>query len=310
MKIYKENILVTVYCTVYNHAPYLKECLDGFINQKTNFNFEVIVHDDASIDSSVKIIKEYAAKYPDIIKPIFQIENQYSKHDGSIEKVLSENTRGKYIALCEGDDYWINPYKLQKQVDFLEANNDYSMCFHKAKIINEINQDVCLKSNFIENKDYTAKELFVNWIVPTASMLYKRDVIYYPHKRKERLLNGDINIVLTCAMLGKIRGFDETMSAYRMQTSGVTYDTKLQKSRSLKYPDHFLYIKDNFSRLLSKGIINREISQAYWGRIYNQENKFNKLKDFILAFYYDPKFITERLIERLVNKFRLSNLKE
>ena len=104
----------------------------GLLCRKPISVFEAIVHDDASTDGSAAIIREYAEKYPDIIKPIYETENQYSKHDGSIQRIMNEHTRGKYVALCEGDDYWIDPLKLQKQVDFLECHPDYSMCFHNA----------------------------------------------------------------------------------------------------------------------------------------------------------------------------------
>lgn len=125
--------LVTIRCLVYNHEPYLRQCLDGFVMQKTNFPFEAIVHDDASTDRSAEIIREYAEKYPDIIKPIFEKENQYSKHDGTIGKIMREHTKGKYVAMCEGDDYWIDPLKLQKQVDLMENNPLCGMCYAQVK---------------------------------------------------------------------------------------------------------------------------------------------------------------------------------
>lgn len=121
------NILVSIHCLVYNHEPYIRKCLEGFVMQKTDFRFEAIVHADASTDKSAAIIREYAEKFPDIIKPIYQAENQYSQKNGAIGRAISAKTRGKYIALCEGDDYWTDPLKLQKQVDFLENHPDYSM---------------------------------------------------------------------------------------------------------------------------------------------------------------------------------------
>ncbi len=107
--------LVTIRCTVYNHEPYLRQCLDGFVMQKTNFKFEAWVHDDASTDRSADIIQEYAKKYPEIIKPYYEKENLYSKHDHSFREVTwnPKYLRGKYIAFCEGDDYWTDPMKLQ-----------------------------------------------------------------------------------------------------------------------------------------------------------------------------------------------------
>ena len=127
MKNLDNQIIVSIKCLVYNHAPYIRQCLDGFVMQKTNFRFEAIVHDDASTDGTQDIIREYAEKYPDIINPIYETENQYSKKDGSLRKIMNNACNGKYIALCEGDDYWIDPLKLQKQVDILEKHSDYTI---------------------------------------------------------------------------------------------------------------------------------------------------------------------------------------
>ena len=123
--------VVSICCVAYNHVHFIRQCLDGFVMQKTNFPFEVLIHDDASTDGTQDIIREYEAKYPDIIKPIYQKENQYSKGVRVSLVYNYSRVRGKYVALCEGDDYWTDPYKLQKQVDFLEAHPDYVMCSHQ-----------------------------------------------------------------------------------------------------------------------------------------------------------------------------------
>lgn len=129
MKDTEKKPVVSIICLTYNHAPYIRECLDGFMMQETDFTFEVIIHDDASTDGATDIVKEYAAIYPDIIKPIIQTENQYSKHNdfNVIMKLCLDRCGGKYIAFCEGDDYWIDPLKLQKQVDFLKNNSEFGM---------------------------------------------------------------------------------------------------------------------------------------------------------------------------------------
>ena len=110
----------------------LEDCLRGFINQKVNFPFEVLIHDDASTDNSQEIIRKYEQEYPHIFKSILQVENQYSQGKKIWASIQFPRAQGKYIALCEGDDYWTDPNKLQKQVDFMEAHPDYSMCFHNA----------------------------------------------------------------------------------------------------------------------------------------------------------------------------------
>ena len=115
-----EDIIVSIITLTYNHEPYIRECLDGNLMQQTSFKFELLIHDDASTDNTANIIREYAAKYPNIIKPIYQTENQYSQKVPIGCTYLYPRAQGKYIALCEGDDYWTDPLKLQKQVDFLE----------------------------------------------------------------------------------------------------------------------------------------------------------------------------------------------
>ena len=176
----KDQPLVSIQCLVYNHEPYLRQCLDSFVMQKTNFKFEAIVHDDVSTDGSAAIIREYAEKYPDIIKPIFETENQFSKRDGSIQRIMTLACRGKYIAFCEGDDYWTDPMKLQKQVDFMEANPEYSFCCHRFKRFfqdtNKWDDDYAFKL-YKENEHLEINRyiFFSVWITQPLSALYRVD---------------------------------------------------------------------------------------------------------------------------------------
>ena len=153
-----QGIMLTVRTIAYNQEHYIRDCLEGIVKQQTSFKFEAIVHDDCSTDHTADIIREYAKKYPDIIKPIYEEENQYSMGVNSqMNTKMNAFTHGKYIALCEGDDYWTDPTKLQRQVDFLEAHPDYSMCFHNAKLDNPKH----VRTNFlvgkVEDKDYTGR---------------------------------------------------------------------------------------------------------------------------------------------------------
>lgn len=174
----ENNLLpkVTIRCVTYNHAPYIRECLEGFVMQKTNFPFEVIVHDDASTDGTSDIIREYAERYPELIKPIFQKENQYSKWNGEIDRVLNAATRGKYIAICEGDDYWTDPMKLQRQVDFLEANPDYGMCYTQClSYYQEYGQ---LASEPWGGKTVTFEDLLLKPNnIPTATVMFRSELL-------------------------------------------------------------------------------------------------------------------------------------
>ena len=120
------RVMISIICNTYNHENYIRQTLDGFIAQKTQYSFEVLIHDDASTDGTANIIREYEQKYPKIIKPIYQTENQYSQGINVSGKYQYSRAQGKYLAFCEGDDYWCNPNKLQKQVSFLEQNPGYS----------------------------------------------------------------------------------------------------------------------------------------------------------------------------------------
>jgi glycosyltransferase involved in cell wall biosynthesis len=177
--------MVSIDCTTYNHAPYIRQCLDGFLMQKINFPIEVLVHDDASTDGTADIIREYEQKYPDIIKPIYQSENQYSN---GINNSLTYNfprVRGKYIAFCEGDDYWVDPYKLQKQVDFLEKNSEYGMCYTKVKTYIQ-RRNKYLKKTFGGNS-VAFSELIYDNTIPTLTVCLKKKLLrqYYKEIKPE-----------------------------------------------------------------------------------------------------------------------------
>jgi len=221
-----EPILVSIRCTVYNHAPYLRQCLEGFVKQKTNFKFEAFVHDDASTDGSADIILEYANKYPEIIKPYIEKENLYSKKNGSFIKVTYSPLflKGKYIALCEGDDYWTDPLKLQKQIGFMEEHPECAMSFGNA--IEHWEDGIKPDKVFsdIENRDYSAIELSDRWIVPTATIVFRKDVLqtsqFLNSLGNPKIMAGDLPICLSCATLGKIHAFSDSFAVYRRTPQG------------------------------------------------------------------------------------------
>lgn len=297
----KEELVVTIRCLTYNHEPYIRQCLEGFVMQKTNFRFEAIVHDDASTDKTAEIVKEYAEKYPEIIKPIFETENQYSKKDGSLGRIMDEHTRGKYVALCEGDDYWIDPYKLQKQVDFLENNKEYSMCFSSAKVIYDSGVSKYYKSDELyqglEEREYTGNEILEDWIVPTASVIYKNEMcVLIP--RDKRFVFGDIIVFLTCAKYGKVYCIADKTSVYRRNINGATF----QRRDSLKFVNHYKAIEEHFGKRYHKIIYNL-ISSNYVGAIIENRksgNLFNIIKDIFLDIRYMPGIIL-RLNSKLFN---------
>lgn len=224
--------LVTIRCLVYNHEPYLRQCLDGFVMQKTNFPFEAIVHDDASTDRSAEIIREYAEKYPDIIKPIFETENQYSKRDGSIGRIMREHTKGKYVAICEGDDYWIDPYKLQKQVEFLEKHAEYGLTFGVAQKYIQSIEAFSKKTFGSQVKD--ARSLLLNNTIPTPTVMFKKDIYrkYCEDFKDKTWLVGDYPLWLYFAIHSKLYFFKEKFAVYRILRNSASHSDNIDKRES------------------------------------------------------------------------------
>ncbi len=148
--------IVSICCITYNHAPFIRKALDGFLMQepptgvsKDESWYEILIHDDASTDGTDEIIKEYAAKYPDRIFPLYEEENQYKKVGTvGIDFFNYNRAKGRYIAYCEGDDYWTDPQKLQKQVDFMENHSEYSICTHGCGIYEVQTEQMSLSQDY------------------------------------------------------------------------------------------------------------------------------------------------------------------
>lgn len=313
--------LVSICCLAYNHEPYIRDCLDGFVTQKTDFPFEVLIHDDASTDKTAEVIREYESKYPQIIKPVYQTENKYSKGVKVNSVYNFARARGQYIALCEGDDYWTNPLKLQVQVDFLEANPDYSMCFHNAMLKWEDGREGLSMSN-LEDRDYSGEELYENFIVPTASCVVRKDVfesdLYKIASKNKNFCFGDIVMWLTASECGKIRAMSDSMSVYRKHVGGVIYAATPDRIKNMcihnvEIPKVFgkIYYKRSRKFVVSSChryfitcfVYQRNIKEGGWFL------KFSIRNFFFYTIYFSVnhliKFIFEGLGQRVRNYFSL-----
>lgn len=217
----KEETMVSVLCLAYNHEKYIRDALESFVNQKTNFEFEIIINDDCSTDNTAKIIKEYEKKYPNIVKPIYQKENQYSKGRELIVEILLPKAKGKYFALCEGDDYWVDENKLQKQVDFLEQNIDYSLCVSNATIVDINNKKIGQIKTIKTDGDLTCEEVinggggFISTNSIMAPMKYAKNLPSYFND-----FSIDYLWQIYLASCGKSYCFSQDMVAYRANVEG------------------------------------------------------------------------------------------
>lgn len=248
------NPLVSICCLSYNQAGYIQECLDSFLMQQTSFRIEILIHDDASTDGTDKIIRQYAEKYPDTIFPLFEVENQLSKGmNGKMDITFNySRARGKYIASCEGDDYWTDPLKLQKQVDFMESHPDYSVCFHRCTHLyeetGEQTEDECgsFFNNGEEGIDISDDMFWNQWITQPLSMLFRVSA-FNPEWQKKYKYYRDIHEIYHLLSVGKGYLFGFNGGVYRKHSGGV--HSMISKEKycrvALKLDKEFYHVSPN-----------------------------------------------------------------
>lgn len=224
--------MVSVCVLAYNHEGYISQCLESILSQKTNFIFEILIHDDASVDKTADIIREYEQKYPNIIKPIYQKENQYSKGVKVSFTHQFQRAKGRYIAMCEGDDYWIDPDKLQKQIDFMEQHADVSMTFHDALVIDDKGKIIETCTRYNESRFVPVEDMIYGGglFCPTASLVFRTEYIQnsYPDFCLDCHV-GDYPIQLYMASKGYIYYFNEQMAVYRKGSSDTSWTKTFER---------------------------------------------------------------------------------
>lgn len=242
----KEAVKVSVLCITYNHKNFIQKCLDNFVCQKTNFKFEILVHDDCSSDGTAEIVKEYANKYPDLIIAMLEKENQYSKGVQIVDDLMLPKAKGKYIALCEGDDYWCNENKLQLQYDFMEQHPDVIACFGNT-VCHDLDGKAEDKyyNNYQTQHFLTAREAIVTTNVHTSSYFFKRELL--PRRTEFRKYSFGDYVMLTSALAkGKLAVLPTVMSVYNNNNhAGLTYKTYnempvAKKMQEIAYVNEYL----------------------------------------------------------------------
>lgn len=260
----QESVVVTVRCLTYNHMPFIRKSLEGFVMQKTNFRFEVVIHDDASTDGTADVVREFAEKYPEIIVPVLEKENLYSKGGGRISRVLEPYMRGKYVAYCEGDDYWTDPLKLQKQVDFLEAHPDYVLCYTDAEVVDEndapvfhnttrrysgdVSKQLVKKGNFVIAASTCFRNLWSEWDQERTLLPFKLNM-------------GDKPMWLFYSTKGKFKYFPKRMVAYRVLTESASHSRDFNKI--LAFKNNGEQIALFFNERYGIGVPERAIKKDY-----------------------------------------------
>ena len=228
-------IKLSVTCMTYNHAAYIRQTLEGFVSQRTDFPFEVLISDDASTDGTAEILREYAEKYPQLIRPFFQEKNLFSQGIDPLDAVLFPAARGRYLAACEGDDCWIDPTKLQRQVDFLDAHPEYSACVHNT-LGDYVGSGREPKPLFPQSGDRDVDFATViqgmSHCFHTSSIVARREwIVRSPDFRYVALAHDftDYAVAVWLSMNGKIRFLDRCMSVYRIGSNPGAWSSGLGK---------------------------------------------------------------------------------
>ena len=280
--------LVSVCVITYNHGKYIRQCLDGILMQRVNFPYEILIHDDASPDDTADIIREYWEKYPTVIKPILQTENRYSR-GLPISKLNYDRAKGKYIAHCEGDDYWTDEGKLQMQVDFLEEHGEYVEVGHNIRILKEWGF-LPLSDYDTHEREYSFEDLRKGklWMVATASVVC-RNIFRSLDAETQKLYysctaNGDLKISLLLSQFGKCYVFPEQMSVYRSVTShGTSWNARARGKNMAKFwYDSYISAMDFMKNAFDKDIdfsplLNNSMGMAVMNyvRYFKKQRKEN-----------------------------------
>lgn len=248
----KEQPLVSICCIAYNQEKFIRECLDSFLMQKTNFSFEIVISDDCSNDNTKKIINSYIIKFPNIFVDVSPSENL-----GMIKNYYHalSSCKGKYIAFCEGDDYWIDENKLQMQVDFLESNPEYGMCYTKAKQYDQKNKI------FFENLSGADFISFYYLLkggnpIPALTTVYKKELLsnylleISPIDKK--WLMGDYPLWLYISRESKVMFMDKVTSVYRILTQSASHHTDINKM--VDFRKSVYDIKEFYSKLYNVAV--------------------------------------------------------
>ncbi|MEQ9287564.1 MAG: glycosyltransferase [Cyclobacteriaceae bacterium] len=254
----EDPIMVSVLTAAYNHEKFIEQALKGFLMQRTNFRVELIVNDDASTDGTAEVIKRYEHQYPNLFVTFYQEENQYSKGKKPFSTFLYPAAKGKYVAICEGDDYWLDESKLQKQVDYLEQHKEAVLCFHKAKVIDEAGKEIhgkelSRKSNKVR---YQTEDLFKSWFIPTASVVFRNRILKTFPQWFLTIKNGDISLYFLLSEFGSMDCLDGKMSVYRKHSDGVSSSVT-----SLEQFVNLVVIYNNI-RLESDRNLDKEVTKA------------------------------------------------
>lgn len=282
--------LVSICCTTYNHEPFIRDTIEAFLSQKGNFHIEILINDDASTDGTPSILREYEKRYPDLIKVVYQVENQYSKGIVPLVDLLFPRVKGKYVAICEGDDQWVDENKLHRQVDYMESNSQCVITSgnfikkYESKTITPIDRE---KSSGTESQYgisgfvYTIESSYDKWFTKTLTVVFRSDMLRYLGVLNRYEYVRDIHIFYHILKMGQGYYFNEVLGIYNVHPGGVhsLADAKLKNIRAYLIALELYEVnKDEYTR--------RRLMRASYNIIRNRKKLFpnNNRVDFCSVF--------------------------
>ena len=262
-----DNPVVSIACTTYNQKKFIKKTLEGFLIQKTSFPVEIVIHDDASTDGTKEIIKEYENKYPHLFRVIYQTENQYSKKIDIANKFVYPKIKSKYVATCEGDDYWTDPLKLQKQVNFLDKNDDYGLVYTEVDSVD--GDGNIIDRAYFKNDPASFCETFEDYLVyapfrAPCTWLFRRSLY---KERNDKYNVADLPMLLDIVANSKIHKLKDVTANYRVLLNSASHSTNI----------------DKFYKF-SKGVYNVQLDYANKFQVEKKVIDIIKIR-FVLQFY-------------------------
>lgn len=289
----RDSICVSICCLTYNHEKYIGEALDSFLMQETDFSFEILIHDDASTDNTANIIREYEEKYPDIIKPIYQTKNQKSEIGSGMNPTFNyPRAKGKYIALCDGDDYWTYKYKIKKQVLLLENNKKINFTFHnvtKTKDGIDIGNHKWPKhyNGLVKYEKISKLEVFTP---PTSSIMFRNRDDVWNLKYYKNAVYGDRIAAITASISGDLFGMNTSWSVYRIHSKGIasgsSENLRLLRDCQSRYQICSMFQVSNETKEYHKNKIKNNIKKL----IKKRKVKYIKNTIISMCYYYKIKY--------------------
>ncbi|MBS4174155.1 glycosyltransferase [Bacillus sp. FJAT-49736] len=313
------DVLVSINCVSYNHEDFIAEAIESFLMQKTNFEYEILIYDDASTDSTQEIIRRYEKKYPNVIKPIYGKVNQYSRGLKVIGSINNKRARGKYIALCEGDDYWTNPYKLQKQVDYMENNPECTLCAHTVEKVSVKNEKIGYERPYDKSTVCPISDMILGggYFVGTVSLLFPRKLMENPPEFYYQSPVGDYPLQIILSSKGYTYFIDEAMAAYRVGGKGSWSKKqstgKDKRNKQIKHANEVIsmlkqfnnYTNYEYSEDINKKIKYYEFKNAIVQRDYItiRSNDFYNILDIKKKFSVFIKMIFPNFYQKVYKEY-------